>query len=426
VIFSISYDMLGLSGVVLLAALIVTAAWAIVFYEASRRTDHLFLSLFVTAIGMSASMIHILPRPHIVTYLFIALWIVILERIRQGGAKLWVWLPVLMLLWVNLHGMFVLGVILWGIYLSGGFLENPGRSWLSEPSTKSFLMGGILALAATFFSPSGPQIWEAIASLGSNSYITSRIPEYRSPDFHIPETWPFLLLILIVLLAFARNNRRINWTSTLLTISFTGIALYTSRMIPLFALVIVPIAAGVLGDWLRQEYPESRFAVVERNVSTINNASGGWVWIVVLVVAVAILFRSGRAIDPAGRGNTFDERFFPVQAVDWLNRNPQRGPMFNEFDWGGYLLLNVSPRQPIFMDGHTHIYGETLTREYESVVTLHNDWGNILDDYRVEWSIVRTNSPIARALENNHWVVLYRDDTATILRKNGSTSEDID
>ena len=416
VLFSTAFDLLGLSGVVLLTALIVTAAWAIVYQEASRRANHLFISLFVTALGISASMIHVLPRPHIVTYLFSALWIVVLQQILTQKPRLWIWLPILMLLWVNLHGMFILGVITWGIFFLGSFLENPRREWFTQPATLSLLLGGGASLIATFLSPSGANIWKAITSLGSNSYITSRIPEYQSPNFHIPETWPFILLLMIVIIGFARTHKKIDWTSILLTIAFTGIALYSSRMIPLFAIVVVPIAAGALGDWLGQKTPESPFARIERNFSTINNTSGGWVWIAVLVVAVAAIFRSGSAIDPAGEGNAFDGRFFPVQAVGWLNQNPQQGHMFNEFDWGGYLLLKLSPRQQIFMDGHTHIYGEALTREYETVVSLREDWKEILEKYDIEWSIVRANSPAAQALLHANWQILYQDDTAIILR----------
>ena len=272
-------------------------------------------------------------------------------------------------------------------------------------------------MIATFLSPSGANIWKAITSLGSNSYITSRIPEYQSPNFHIPGTWPFILLLLIVIVGFARNHQKIGWTSVLLTIAFTGIALYSSRMIPLFAIIVVPIAAGALGDWLRQETPESRFSRMERNFSTINNTSGGWVWIAVLVVAVAAIFRSGSAIDPAGKGNAFDGQFFPVQAVDWLNQNTQQGHMFNEFDWGGYLLLELSPRQQIFMDGHTHIYGEALTREYETVISLREGWKEIFEKYDVEWVIVRADSSVAGVLLHENWQILHQDDTAVILRK---------
>jgi hypothetical protein len=69
------------------------------------------------------------------------------------------------------------------------------------------------------------------------------------------------------------------------------------------------------------------------------------------------------------------------------------------------------------MDGHTHIYGEALTREYETVITMGKDWQQIFDRYQVQWAIVRVNSPIAQELENNGWKILYQDNTAIILHR---------
>jgi hypothetical protein len=417
VILSLSTDLLGLSGVVVLTALLVTITWILVYLEASRRTNHLFALLLVTALGIAASMIHVLPRPHLFTYLFTALWIIVLERIRRDKPRSWGWLPLLMVLWVNLHGMFILGVILWGIYLAGSVMENPSRQWFSLKSTGVMLLGGILMLVATFLSPTGFKIWEAVLSLGSNAYITSRIPEYQSANFHLPETWPFILLLLLMITAFARTPAKTSWTYILLALTFTGLALYTSRMIPLFAIVFVPVSAKAVGDWFEADFSTGRFATIEKNISLTNSSSNGIIWMLLLLIAVILVFRSGGALDPENRGNVFDAEFFPVQAVDWLNQHPQDGHMFNEFDWGGYLLLKLSPRQQIFMDGHTHIYGEALTREYETVTFLGNGWQEILNKYQIKWAIVRTGSPIARALEKEGWKIVYSDKTSTVLRK---------
>jgi len=149
----------------------------------------------------------------------------------------------------------------------------------------------------------------------------------------------------------------------------------------------------------------------------MNSSFNGSFWVFVVIIVVLLLFKSGKGIDPQGTGNTFDKRFFPVQAVEWLNSYPQNGHMFNEFDWGGFLLLKLKPTQQIFMDGHTHIYGEALTREYETIITLGKDWQKIFDKYQVEWVIVRANAPIAGALEELHWKIIYQDDAAVILHK---------
>ena len=377
VILSVFYDVLGLGGVVFFASLIVTVTWAIIFYEALKRSGSLFTALIFTALGVGASLIHVLPRPHLFSYLFTTLWILTLEHIQKQKPQRWWILPLLMLAWVNLHGMFVLGIIIWIMYLVGDLFESPSRIWLTSRRTKSMLAGGALSFVATFLSPSGFKIWEAIASLGGSSYIKSRIPEYQSANFQMAETWPFILLLLLGIASFGRSTQRIKWTYLFLLTAFAGIALYSSRMLPLFAIVAVPILAKSFSEWLKQDFPNNRFLAMETNISTINQKSNGLVWLFTVILAVILLFRSNISIDPAGKGNMFDQNFFPVQAISWLDSHPQNGHMFNEFDWGGYILLRLWPDYPIFMDGHTHIYGEALTREYEQIITLNKGWEDV-------------------------------------------------
>jgi hypothetical protein len=415
VIFAGAYIWLGLSGIVLLTALLSTFTWIVIFRETIRRSNSLFFSLFFIALGVAASQIHVLPRPHLFTYLLTATWITLLERVeREANARLL--LPLTMLLWVNLHGMFVIGIIIWGIYLMGDFLDGPSIAWFTASKTKALIIGGALALLATLCSPSGAKIWEAIISLGGNTYITSKVPEYQSANFHIPETWPFIILLTLTVIGFGRVTQRVRWIDILLVVSFAALALYTSRMIPLFAILATPIAANALALWIFQEFPEGKFLRVEKNINKINSSSNGNIWVCAVIIVVAILFRSGKTIDPNGRGNIFDPRFFPVEAVTWLGARPQQGNMFNEFDWGGYLLLRLWPQYQIFMDGHTHIYGEELTKEYERVITLDAGWEAILAKYDINLAIVRANSPLVNALSKSvGWSIEYQDPTAVIL-----------
>lgn len=416
VVLSSIYNLLGLGGVVFLTALIVTTTWAIIYYDTLRRSNSLITALLFTGLGVGASLIHVLPRPHLFSYIFTALWILVLEQIYKDKSKnRWLLLPVLMFVWVNLHGMFVLGIGIWIIYLIGDLFENPSRTWLTNPRTKSILAGGALSIVATFLSPSGIGIWKAIASLGGNAYIKSKIPEYQSANFQIPETWPFILILLLAIVSFSRSTSKTPWRHVFLITAFAGIALYSSRMLPLFAIVAVPIVAWSFSGWLKKDFPNSRFWIIETNINKINQSSNGVIWPFIAIFAVALLFKLNIPIDIESKGNVFSPKFFPVEAVTWLDANPQSGHVFNEFDWGGYLLLKLWPQYQIFMDGHTHIYGEALTREYEKVITLQDNWQNILDKYQVTWAIVRTDSRITQALEKNGWQILYQDETAVIL-----------
>ncbi len=415
VILSIFNDVLGLGGVVLFTALIVMLTWTIIYYDVLRRSNSLIASVVFTGLGVGASLIHILPRPHLFSYIFTVLWVLVLEQLQKDKLRNWWLLPVLMLVWVNLHGMFVLGIVIWVIYLVGDLFENPSKTWITNPKTKSMLAGGVLSVLASFLSPSGIGIWGVIASLGGNAYIKSRIPEYQSANFQIPETWPFILILLITLLSFSRSTNKIPWRHTFLVTAFAGVALYSSRILPFFAIVAVPIAAQSFTEWLKQDFPNIRLWTIEKNIDTINQSSNGLVWVFAVVIALAMLFKSNIPIDAGNKGNAFDSQFFPVEAVTWLQSNPQSGHVFNEFDWGGYILLRLWPNQQIFMDGHTHIYGEKLTREYEQVITLSQDWKSIFDKYQITWAIIRSRSPVAKALESEGWRSLYQDETVIIL-----------
>ena len=417
ILFAAIYNWLGLDGIVLLTALVIMLTWGIVYHQALHKSHSFFFALILTALGMAASQIHVLPRPHIFTYLFVTLWILLLESIQENRMRFaWI-LPIGMLLWVNIHGMFVLGMIILGIYLIGDLMDHPSIAWFKNKKTKSLLIVSGLALIATFFSPSGLKIWEAIVSLGSNAYITSKIPEYQSPNFHMPETWPFIAILLLTILGFARSTEKTRWTDILLVVFFAGMALYTSRMIPLFAIVATPITAKVIADWTRREFPQSRLLMIQENISRINSTANGSIWIVAMMLSAAVLLRSGQTIDAAGKGNVFDKRFFPVEAVDWLETHPPSGHMFNEFNWGGYLLLRLWPQQQIFMDGHTHIYGESLTREYERVILMGTGWEKIFQQYEITWAIIPPNVPLAKELIAQGWETAYEDQTAIILVK---------
>jgi hypothetical protein len=416
VLFGVAYDWLGLDGIVLLTALVIMLTWGIVYRQMMHKSNSFFSALILTALGVGASQIHVLPRPHIFTYLLTAVWITLLENINAKKTRSWWGLPLVMLLWVNMHGMFVLGIIILGIYLAGDFLNQQSINWFRSEKTKSLFLASGLSLLVTFFSPSGLKIWEAIASLGSNTYLTSKIPEYQSANFHLPETWPFVIILLLTIVGFARTLERVSWIDILLVVSFTAIALYTSRMIPLFAIVAAPITTKAIADRTRNDYTQGQTFRMEENIYKINSNSNGLIWMIAIVIMAAFLLRSGGTLDPEARGNVFDPRFFPVEAVSWLEAHPQEGHMFNEFDWGGYLLLKLWPDQQIFMDGHTHIYGEALTREYEQVITLSPGWEKILKKYDVRWVIMRKNTPLIKVLStSDNWKIAYEDTTAMIL-----------
>jgi len=415
VIFSIFNGWMGLSGVVVLTALLITLAWSLIFYDAFHRSGSLFIALVITGLGVSASLIHALPRPHLFSYVLIPIWIATLERLSVKPAMWWR-LPILMVLWVNLHGMFVFGILIGGMYLAERLLATKYKDWFSDAQIRALVAGGITSLIATLLSPPGIKTWETIASLSGNAYIKSHIVEYQTANFQIPETWPSIILLLLLIAGYSRTSQKAQWRHVFLISVFAGLAIYSSRMLPIFALIAVPIATPLISNWLKDELTDHNpVNKLDERITPISVSSNGFVWLIAIFLLVTYLFRLGVPIDLKGKGNIFDPKFFPVDAVTWLETHPQSGHMLNEFDWGGYILLKLWPQYQIFMDGHTHIYGEALTREYEQVVALEDGWQDVLTKYDIQWAIVRADSRIAGALEDKGWVILYIDDTSVVL-----------
>ena len=118
---------------------------------------------------------------------------------------------------------------------------------------------------------------------------------------------------------------------------------------------------------------------------------------------------------PLGKIEHFSPSFFPIQDTEWLKVNPQKGNLFNTFDWGGYLSFELFPKQLVFIDSQGDVYGEAFIREYEQIATLGNGWQDIFKKYNITWALIPKWLDLVNALLNQGWKDVYHDDTAIIL-----------
>ena len=118
---------LGLNGVVFFTAVIIALTFALTLRLSLQRGADLPVAAFLLVLSLGVSMIHLFARPHVLSWLFTVIWFQILDSSEsaespEGRRRLW-YLPALMLLWVNLHGGFVLGFALLGLYLLSGAIR---------------------------------------------------------------------------------------------------------------------------------------------------------------------------------------------------------------------------------------------------------------------------------------------------------------
>lgn len=411
VFFSLAYRALGFDGVIFLCALVIGAAFMIVYSDTESRSRLPLAALFVTIISVSASSLHWLPRPHIFTFLLLSVWLERLEKLHRGENIPWWHLSLLMLVWVNLHGGFIFGVLAWLAYFSGWLWEKfVTRKYSNNWSIPAI---SLAFLPMTFVTPSGYGSWQAV--LNNNSqYIISHTVETMPVNFAQPGAWPFVFLLVIAVFIFIIDIKSIRIAHIFLLAGFALLGVFMARNIPLFTIAAAPIITNQVSNILKSV---SKWKTAESNIIKLNRYLTGGLWTVVFVVGSA-LFLAFRSEAHGNASNQFNPDVFPTYATDWLVEHPQTGNVFNEFNWGGYLLFRLWPRQTVFIDSQTDFYGEALTRDYEAALNKVDGWQPVFKMYKIEWTIIQPDSQLARSLQvNKDWELIYKDSTAVMFRQ---------
>ena len=241
---------LGLNGVVFFTAFIVALTFAVTLRICVRRGADLPVAAFLLVLSLGASMIHLLARPHVLSWLFAVIWFQILESTESMDApwrRLW-YLPVLMMFWANLHGGFVLGFALLGLYLLSGAIcyfrsrDQEMRRRMTR-RLRALRMVTAASLLASLVNPYGYQLHLHVYRYLSSRWLMNHIDEFLSPNFHgvAQQCFVAILLITILVLAAARHKPSLSRVLVLLFATYSG--LYASRSLPVSSLLITLIVA---------------------------------------------------------------------------------------------------------------------------------------------------------------------------------------
>jgi len=415
VVLSLAHRVAGLDGVIWLTALVLALSFWLIYKHSLNLSNMSVLALMGGIIGAAAGSMHWLTRPHIFTILLTALWSLELEKVRIGLKKGWVIFPVMMFAWANLHGAFIVGLVIWAAVFLGELLEKQ-KNW---NQLRVLIWIGPSSILASLLNPDGLGIWKTGMSFLGNQYLVSHTAEYLPPDFQNPAFWPFLAVIGLSVLILGMNQRRMNFSHLFLLGSWTAMALYSARNIPLYVAVSIPIlcdqTAKIIKEGRGDGVVDWLLNFQDRISNTEKDIRGGMIGLVTVILSISLLM-SGVRLDFQNQGNVFSEDVFPVKAADWLEVNQPQGNGFNHFSWGGYLLYRLWPEQLVFIDGQTDFYGEELTRQYEQVITLQPGWKQTFLKHDIRWAILPANSPAAEFLsESGKWEMSYSDQTAKIL-----------
>jgi hypothetical protein len=314
-----------------------------------------------------------------------------------------------MLIWANVHGGFVFGILAWAAYFAGWLLDiwRKSSNWNIG---RNLIVVGSTSLIASILTPDLWRNWQGV--LANNSFfILSHTSETMPPDFALPGTFPFAFLLLFVLALLLMNWKRMPISHIFLLVGFAIMSLIMARNVPFFSIAAVPILAENIGNIFTNL---SIWHKLEEHVTIINEGLKGYVW-PVLALLTAIAFFMIYQTKTQSSFNQFSSQNLPVQAAEWLEKHPQTGNMFNDFNWGGYLLFRLWPGTQVFIDSQSDFYGEDLTRQYAEILTGQGNWDVELRQHNVTWLLIPSHSGLAESARiSSDWQAAYEDPLAII------------
>lgn len=347
-------------------------------------------------------------RPHLLAYLFFLVYLLVLEMYQRGKNLLWV-LPPVMIVWVNMHGSFIMGIVLICTYIfSGLFRFSFGRLHAERWAKGQLKTLGVILLVVILAVAVNPNTFSMyyypFFTLNSEA-IVDNITEWSSPDFHHPVFKAFLAYLMLVYGFMMVSKKPVSLKDMVLLGGFTYLAMFGARNIALFMFITGPMLAEHAAGFLSPDRPQKQLPAVN------------WLALAAVVAYGVYAFPPQMTVE-----EKVNKENFPVEAVQYMSENNLTGSLFNEYAWGGYLIWTRYPDNRVFIDGRADIYEDRVLPEYMRIVELKPDAYELLLKYDPQYILLSRKAPVNHLLKaKGDWKTIYEDEVASLYGKPAGT-----
>jgi hypothetical protein len=386
-----SYDLAGWAGPVVLTSASIALTFALLTWILGRRIPAPY-AIVVTLAALMLSTPHLLARPHVLALPVMLAWAYgLMSASERGEAPSFRLLP-LIVLWANLHGGFIFGLVLAGAFAIDALWNADAAR--RKPLALRWAAFGACALAACCATPYG---WGSILAsrkildLGKLLHLIS---EWMPADFTSLGAFEMSMLVLIATALY--SGVRLSPPRIALVLGLLHMALSHNRNLEIFALLLPLVAlAPVAAQFALQP---SRFA------TTAPLASAALLAVVLSASTWALAAKS--AFSPPDVQS-------PAAAVEVLQAlHPKR--VLNDLTFGGYMIWR---KMPVFIDGRAELYGEAFGIAYYRALELKdvNQFLDILKTWDIDAVLLTPSTPAVGLLDNiGGWQRVYSDRNAVL------------
>lgn len=354
------------------------------------------LTFILTLLVVMVGSLNWAMRPQLFSFPLFAFSFLCILHWQRGNAK-WVWcFPVIILLWVNLHGAFPLLFLLAGAALVGG---GGNRKTLA------------LALIATFFAsllnPQGIMVWNYVLSMLSHTTMNLG-PEWSSPTTAL--SWRFKLFFILLLvfpIVTSLSSRRLTLTEWLWFLGFAWMALSGQRYVTWFIAVFAPINAILLTPLANR--------TIDRGTSFGTPGINAIIFTLLLLLPLSFLPKVREywlpSASPVYTSNT------PIAAVKWLKLHPElSGNLWADIAMASYIIYAL-PERPVWADTRTDLYPQKQWDDYISIINVRYNWEALLARDKVKLLLLDPNRQplfIQTLIGSPHWHSPYQDENSIV------------
>ncbi|MEN8264959.1 MAG: tetratricopeptide repeat protein [Nitrospirota bacterium] len=440
IIFYITYLTSGFTGIGILKSAIFVITYLLIYVimlkmGAGRLSSILVLCL-VAVIGVYFNY----TRPQLFSFLSFSLMLYILNDFKKEG-KSFYFLPVLMLFWANLHGGFVLGIIILISFISSEFFKYLLSNVFGISGISSMTKGRIKTLSlyiciSVFICLINQADYKTFMfPLIIKNSIFASVEEYHRPMLYEYFEYWLMLALLIIFIIISGLRKRLDISDLIIALVLITASLKSNKYIIYFAIgtaVFLSSSISDIGTCLKDNALCKRF--FDRTGFARINIRGG----LSLLLAAASLILSIR-IASSSTVLEFDirDKRYPSGAVEFIQKNNPGGNMLNLFNWGGYLVWHLYPDYRVFIYGRS--LNETAFFHYNKIMSASIGseqhvplWKKLLTAYNINIILIPAVSqsghivPLLNELYvDTEWELLYADGKAMIFLKSTKDNQEI-
>ncbi len=412
VVFALLFTAGGLPLLVVLTGIVIGLTHASIGLFLRRLGADPRWAFVAALVSLSLAATHWQTRPHMFSIVGTTLTLFLLELRPRHREVLF---TLLFAVWANLHGGWLYGLMMIGAFILGELAEaaihrEKRHECIGLAKGNAICLG--LAACATLLNPYGFRLHREVFSAVTSTSLSNNIIEYLSPNFHDAGQLPFLLaiLLLVVLFAFSTRPPPLSWLTVILISLF--FSLRSARNIALFGVSAWPlIALHAARNWPKGNRP---FPVLREFARLDPNARIGTLALPIGALLLALGLNRGHVGSVILIADRFSSRSFPTVAVERAKLASLDGRVYDAWEWGGYIMY-AWPSARLHVDPLK--FNTVTMRSFARIDDLRPGWQSELEDWNVRTILIRSTSPLTKALKlEPRWVVWYSDSLATVFR----------